>query len=101
VGSLIHVNNDSTLPSLCQVYNSDFSRADKPLIFVIPSGLQAARDLLFRLFQQPVKPCPSTGQTSKVHRTALPGAAGLQLIHCTERLKMVPWPPPPPLKVVP
>jgi hypothetical protein len=24
--------------------------AEKPLIFVIPSGLQAARDLLFRLF---------------------------------------------------
>jgi CxxC motif-containing protein (DUF1111 family) len=29
------------------------SRAEKSLIFVIPSGLQAARDLLFRLFQRP------------------------------------------------
>ncbi|MFZ0314417.1 MAG: hypothetical protein WAL85_17055, partial [Candidatus Korobacteraceae bacterium] len=28
----------------------DFSRADKPFIFVIPSGLQAARDLLSRFF---------------------------------------------------
>ena len=34
-----------------------FSRADKLFIFVIPSGLQPARDLLFRLFQQPVQAC--------------------------------------------
>ncbi|MGA2903687.1 MAG: hypothetical protein ABSD98_07640, partial [Candidatus Korobacteraceae bacterium] len=32
-----------------------FSRAEKPFIFAIPSGLQAARDLLFRRFQWPVK----------------------------------------------
>ena len=27
-------------------------------IFVIPSGLQPARNLLFGVFPQPVKPCP-------------------------------------------
>jgi len=37
------------------VMGHDFSRADKPFIFVIPSGLQSARDLLFRLFPQPVQ----------------------------------------------
>jgi hypothetical protein len=36
------------------VSGHDFSRADKRFIFVIPSGLQPARDLLFRLFQQTV-----------------------------------------------
>ena len=40
------------------VSGHDFSRADKLFVFVIPSGLQPARDLLFRLFQQPVKPRP-------------------------------------------
>ena len=35
----------------CFVTGHDFSRADKPLIFIIPSGLQAARDPPFRLFQ--------------------------------------------------
>src|SRR5271166_1966525 len=38
------------------VSGHDFSRADKPLIFDVPSGLQSARDLLFRLFQQPLQP---------------------------------------------
>jgi hypothetical protein len=36
------------------VSGHDFSRAEKSFIFVIPSGLQAARDLLFRLFQRPL-----------------------------------------------
>src|ERR1039458_10622466 len=35
-----------------------FRCAVKLFIFVIPSGLQPARDLRFGLFQQPVKPCP-------------------------------------------
>jgi len=39
------------------VSGHDFSRADKPFFFAIPSGLQAARELLFRLFPQPVQPC--------------------------------------------
>ena len=41
------------------VSGHDFNRADELLVFVIPSGLQPARDLLFRLFQQPVKPLPT------------------------------------------
>jgi len=36
------------------VSGHDFSRADRRFIFVIPSGLQPARNLLFRLFQQTV-----------------------------------------------
>src|SRR5208283_4402329 len=40
------------------VSGHDFSRADKSFVLVIPSGLQPARDLLFALFQQPVKPWP-------------------------------------------
>ena len=39
------------------VSGHDFSRADKLFVFVIPSGLQPARDLLFGLFQEPVQPC--------------------------------------------
>ena len=46
------------------VSGHDFSRADKLFVFVIPSGLQPARDLLFRLFQQPVKSCPDTNPMS-------------------------------------
>ena len=34
-----------------------FRCAVKLFIFVIPSGLQPARDLRFGLFQQPLKPC--------------------------------------------
>jgi hypothetical protein len=34
-----------------------FSRAIQLLILVIPSGLQPARNLHFRVFQQPVQPC--------------------------------------------
>ena len=37
-----------------------FRPASKPFIFVIPSGLQAARDLRSRLFQRPLKSCPVT-----------------------------------------
>jgi hypothetical protein len=33
-----------------------FRPASKPFVFVIPSGLWSARDLLFRLFQQPLQP---------------------------------------------
>jgi hypothetical protein len=47
MGSLNHVNNNSTGDPLCQLHNPDFSRADKSFIFVIPSGLQPARDPLF------------------------------------------------------
>ena len=39
-----------------EFFSSLFSRAAKAFIFVITSGLQPARDLLFRLFQQPVQP---------------------------------------------
>ena len=42
----------------------DFSRADKPFTFVVPSGLQPARDLLFRLFSQPGKQCLDPDQRS-------------------------------------
>ena len=48
MGSLKHVNNNSSNLSLCQVHNTDFSRADQCLIFVIMIGLQPARELLFR-----------------------------------------------------
>ncbi len=41
----------------CFVPGHDFSRADKPSIFVIPSGLQAARDLRLELSQRPVQSC--------------------------------------------
>jgi len=34
-------------------FRSLFSRADKPFIFDVPSGLQSARNLPFGLFQQP------------------------------------------------
>jgi hypothetical protein len=36
----------------CFVTGHDFSRADKPFTFVILRGVQAARNLLFRLFPQ-------------------------------------------------
>jgi len=42
----------------------DFSRADKPFTFVVPSGLQPTRNLLFRLFSQPGKQCPDPDQRS-------------------------------------
>jgi Fe-S cluster assembly protein SufD len=35
------------------VTGHDFSRADKPFIFIIPSGLQPARDLLFDFWHSP------------------------------------------------
>jgi len=41
------------------VSGHNFSRADKPSIFDVPSGLQSARNLPFGLFQQPLQPCPS------------------------------------------
>ena len=43
--------------SRCERFVSwhDFSRADKSFIFVIPSGLQPARDLLFRPFSTLLK----------------------------------------------
>jgi hypothetical protein len=34
VGSLDHVNNNSTNESLCQVHNTEFTRADKCFIFL-------------------------------------------------------------------
>jgi hypothetical protein len=41
-----------------------FSAAAKSFIVVIPSRLQPARDLLFRVFQQTLKPGPDTNLTS-------------------------------------
>lgn len=42
----------------------DFSRANKPFTFVVPSGLQPVRNLLCRLFPQPGKLCSEPNQRS-------------------------------------
>jgi hypothetical protein len=42
----------------CFVSGHDFSRADKPFIFLTPSGLQPARDPLFRVFCGTVEAAP-------------------------------------------
>src|SRR5208283_2204254 len=39
----------------------------KSFLLVIPSGLQPTRNLLFGLFQQPLKPCPFKTSRPRLH----------------------------------
>src|SRR5271157_4024576 len=43
------------------VSGHDFSRAVKPFTFVIPSGLEPARNLLFPVLPHPLQPCRKPG----------------------------------------
>jgi hypothetical protein len=58
------------LISRASYQGTTFSRAEKSLIFVIPSGLQAARDLLFRLFQRPLSGVHNAAQLTTARFSA-------------------------------
>jgi hypothetical protein len=59
----------ATRETHCDAGGHGFSRADKPFIFVIPSGLQPARNLLFWDFlSQLLSYCVVKSSVAKIRR---------------------------------